>query len=148
MLTKIEIADRKKRNHQNPFCTFFIYIMIEAWPSLEKISSIRHFFSSSILFPKIREKVLTSVDTFCCRRPSGVQSPGVADRTVLKSNISAFRKVLRHQNRFSSRRERSKNAKFDGFWTKSTLALQIRLISMISSRQATKTLRPKTTRLL
>ena len=61
-----------------------------------------------------------------------VQSPGVADCTVLKSNISAFRKVLRHQNRFSSRRERSKNVKFDGFWTKSTLALQIRFISMIS----------------
>ena len=56
---------------------------------------------------------------------SRVQSSGIVDHTVLKSDISAFRKVLRHQNRFSSRRERSKNVKFNGFWTKSTQALQI-----------------------
>ena len=37
--------------------------------------------------------VLTSVDTFGCRA----------------SGISAFRKVVRHQNRYSSRRERSKS---------------------------------------
>ena len=64
------------------------------------------------------------------RTTSRTQCWRIGDCTILKSNISAFRKVLRHQNRFSSRRERSKNVKFDGFWTKSTLALQIRLISI------------------
>ena len=82
-------------------------------------------------------EVLTSVDTFGCRATSRVQSSGVADCTVLKGGISAFRITLRQQNRFSSRRDRSKNVKFNGFWTKSTLTLQIRLISMISSSTLT-----------
>ena len=74
----------------------------------------------------------------CSRATSRIQSSEILDCTVLKTNISAFRKVLRHQNRFTSQRERSKNVRFIGFWSKSTLGSQIRLISMISSRPPLK----------
>ena len=126
-----------------------------------------NIFSDSILSPKMGEKVLTSVNTFCCRTTSPIQSSEIPDytvlkthisrvevltsvntfgcrttlsmqcseilgSTVLKTHISAFRKVLRHQNRSYSQRERSKTVRFDGFCSKSTPGLQIRLISMIS----------------
>ena len=46
-------------------------MMLGAWPDFEGFSTVGYFFSGSILFPKIREKVLTSVDTFGCRAPHG-----------------------------------------------------------------------------
>ena len=107
--------------------------MIDAWLNFKRISSINYFFSGSILFAKIREKVWTSVDTFASRATLRIQISEILDCTVLKTNISAFRKVLRHQNRFTSQRERNKNVRFIGFWSKSTLGSQIRLNLVISS---------------
>ena len=53
----------------------------------------------------------------------------------LQEQPLSFKKVLQHQNRSYSERERSKTVRFDGFCSKSTPKLQIRLISMISSTQ-------------
>ena len=128
VLTNNRFRVFKNQNHKKSFCTFFIYIMIEAWFKFERNWSIKYFFLAApgfLISIKIWEKVLTSVDTFGCRTTSPIQCSEIPVRTVLKSNISAFRKVLRHQNRFTSQRERSKNVEFHVFSSKSTPGLQI-----------------------
>jgi len=68
------------------------------------------------------EKVLTSVDTFGHRTTSPMQCSEILDCTVLKSSISASKKVLRHRKRSYSQGERSKTVRSSGFWSKSTPA--------------------------
>ena len=112
MLTKNRSPGQQNQYHQKLFHTFSICIMVDAWPNFEGFSTMKYFFSGSILSPKMGEKVLTSVNTFGCRTTSPIQCSEILDCTALKSNISAFRKVLRHRNRFTSQRERSKNVRF------------------------------------